>query len=152
MNALCRLLGLQIQNSYQQRNFAPWCAGPRLEYFEVSSRIDLAIKEAAKSLCRHKVGAVLIKGSRVLAMSSNRYRNSPGVDFMNATFHAEEVVLRRFTPARGATIYVARVNRIGETALARPCERCQAALLERGVRRACYTTSTGFEVLKLTSF
>ncbi|UUN30908.1 hypothetical protein [Streptomyces sp. FIT100] len=115
----------------------------------MNAYLNLAVKQAARSRCRYRVGAVLAKGGRILAHSSNRYRNAPSTDFHHATFHAEEVLLRRTRSARGAVVYVARVRRNGAPALARPCPRCQRALAADGVVRALYTTPTGPGSLRL---
>ncbi|TRO55359.1 hypothetical protein E4K73_50795, partial [Streptomyces sp. IB201691-2A2] len=101
--------------------------------------INLALRQAMLSKCRYRVGAVLALGTRVMAFSPNRQRNNPAIDHLHATFHAEEYVLRRTARSRGATIYVARVDSSGHPALARPCPRCEQALLNAGVRRAYYT-------------
>jgi hypothetical protein len=76
--------------------------------------MDLAVRQALRSACRCRVGAVLVAGNRVLAAGPNLRRNNPMVDFRHATFHAEEVVLRRVRAAPpGAEIFVARVSRAG---------------------------------------
>ncbi|MET7391147.1 hypothetical protein ACFYPT_38930 [Streptomyces sp. NPDC005529] len=103
--------------------------------------MDLAVRQALRSTCRYRVGAVLVAGNRVLAAGPNLRRNNPVVDLRHATFHAEEAVLRRVrvvTP--GTEIFVARVNRAGLPLMARPCPRCQEALAAAGVTRAHYTT------------
>jgi tRNA(Arg) A34 adenosine deaminase TadA len=102
--------------------------------------IELAIRQALRSRCRYRVGAVLVAGNRVLAWSPNLRRNNPMIDFRHATFHAEEAVLRRARRTTRTVIYVARVNRAGVPVLARPCPRCQQALTAAGVARAHYTT------------
>lgn len=100
------------------------------------------------SLAKHeqwRVGALLVKGGRVLSMGVNRYRNHPSkVGIEGVSYHAEEVALKRAGDARGATIYVARVTRSGIMGLARPCERCQELLAEHGVHTAVWTTPTGY--------
>jgi len=59
-----------------------------------------------------RVGAVLVKGGRVLSMGVNRYRNLPSqVDLEGVSYHAEEVALKRAGDVTGATIFVARVTR-----------------------------------------
>ncbi|MFE5550287.1 hypothetical protein ACFQ71_42195 [Streptomyces sp. NPDC056534] len=103
--------------------------------------IDLAIRQALRSDCRHRVGAVLVVGRRVMAASPNLRRNDPMIDFRHATFHAEEAVLRRVRRTAGAVIYVARVGADGTTGLARPCPRCQESLAQAGISRAVFTTS-----------
>ncbi|MFI8829210.1 hypothetical protein [Streptomyces sp. NPDC053431] len=105
--------------------------------------IHLALRQAITSSCRHRVGAVIAAGSRVLAAAPNRHRNSPTVDFRHATFHAEEATLRRVRYPSGATIYVARVSAVGMPAMARPCSRCQKALMAAGIVRAYYTEGDG---------
>ncbi|WP_116209092.1 hypothetical protein [Streptomyces olivoreticuli] len=112
--------------------------------------LDLAAKQAARSGCRYLVGAVVTKSGRVLISSCNRYRNSPGIDFQHATFHAEEMALRRARHVRGAVIHVARINAAGEPRMARPCQRCATALVARGIIRAHYTTPDGPAVVNLT--
>ncbi|MBD0743010.1 hypothetical protein [Streptomyces sp. CBMA152] len=114
------------------------------------SYLELALKQAARSRCRYRVGAVLVKSGRVLTHSPNRYRNAPAVDFLHATFHAEEMLLRRAQVPPGAVVYVARINRAGAPALARPCPRCEQALRSRGVTLAHFTTAQGPGSLHLT--
>lgn len=109
----------------------------------MNSFLALALKQAARSQCKYRVGAVLAKGSRVLGQAANRQRNSPCVDFRNATFHAEEALLRRVSAPHGAVIYVARIDSQGLPALARPCARCQRVLSLHGITLAQYTTITG---------
>ena len=104
--------------------------------------MDLAVRQALRSACRYRVGAVLAAGNRVLAAGPNLRRNNPMVDFRHAIFHAEEVVLRRVRAAPpGAEIFVARVNRAGVPLMARPCARCQQALAVAGITRVHYTTN-----------
>ncbi|MFE4653893.1 deaminase [Streptomyces sp. NPDC056707] len=101
--------------------------------------IDLALKQAPRSQCRQRVGAVLTAGTRIIAASPNRRRNDPAVTFLHATFHAEEAVLRRAARTARSTIYVARVDAAGAARLAKPCPRCQIALIAAGVSRVHYT-------------
>ncbi|MFJ8159152.1 hypothetical protein [Streptomyces sp. NPDC094468] len=101
--------------------------------------IDLALKQALRSQCRQRVGAVLTAGTRVVVASPNRRRNDPAVTFRYATFHAEEVVLRRAARTARSTVYVARVDATGTPRLAKPCPRCQSALLAAGIARVYYT-------------
>ncbi|WP_078937815.1 deaminase [Streptomyces virginiae] len=101
--------------------------------------IDLAVKQALRSKCRQRVGAVLTAGTRVIAASPNRRRNNPETTFLHATFHAEEAALRRAARTACSTIYVARVDARGVACMAKPCPRCQLALKAAGVGRVYYT-------------
>ncbi|MER5891295.1 hypothetical protein ABT160_46460 [Streptomyces sp. NPDC001941] len=111
--------------------------------------VELALRQAARSRCRQRVGAVLVKGNRVLAQSPNRFRNAPWVAPSHVTFHAEESLLRRVGDAAGAAVYVARLSGAGLPALAKPCARCQVALSGGGVLVAYYTTPEGVGALRL---
>lgn len=105
--------------------------------------LDHAIRQAMRSKCRYRMGAVLATGNRVLTFGPNIFRNSPTIDFRHSTYHAEENVLRRSRRTKGAVIYIARVNSAGTPMLAAPCPRCVRALISAGVRKAVYTTSDG---------
>ncbi|MCC2280936.1 hypothetical protein LKL35_37090 [Streptomyces sp. ET3-23] len=110
----------------------------------------IALKEAAHSECRYKVGAVLVKGGRVLGRSCNRRRNSPRTDFRHATFHAEEALMRGTDIPPRTVVYVARLSRTGAPLLARPCPRCQRLLAARGITLAHYTTGSGSGTLRMS--
>ncbi|MFD8197554.1 cytidine/deoxycytidylate deaminase family protein [Streptomyces wuyuanensis] len=103
----------------------------------------LALRVAASSPCRQKMGAVVVQGRRVITFKSNTNRNPPGIDFLHATFHAEEAALRRVQHTAGSVVYVARVGAKGEPALARPCFRCQKFMSVLGVTKAYYTDDSG---------
>ena len=103
-------------------------------------------------------GAVLVKGSSVRNISSNkdRYcgfgcrfrRNDQG----NPTLHAELGVILGLdrSVTQGSTVYVARINNEGITRMSKPCSMCEAALTHCGVKKVVYTTSRGtIETLKL---
>lgn len=62
--------------------------------------------------------------------------------------HAESRIARRLDV--GAVVYVARMLRRGEMAMARPCSACEKALRSRGVKRVYYTISDNeFGILDL---
>ncbi|MET9419033.1 hypothetical protein ABZY03_33620 [Streptomyces klenkii] len=113
--------------------------------------MNLAIKQAAKSRCRYRFGAVIVKGGRPLAISSNIARNDPRIDYRNASVHAEEAVVRRATITRRAIIYVARINSRGEPMIARPCPRCQRVLAVAGITWAYFTTSNGLGAMRISA-
>lgn len=103
------------------------------------SLIRLAIIQAFRSQCRYRVGAVLAEGNRVFAAAPNTRRNSPRVDYLHATFHAEEAALRKARRTSGTVAYVARVGADGTPMMARPCPRCQRVLRQAGVTKVFYT-------------
>jgi pyrimidine deaminase RibD-like protein len=102
---------------------------------------------AAKSSMRHKHGAVVVKSGRVVGMGYNKSRNHPdvvtdGKHREQCGYHAEAVAIKEAgTNARGATIFVARINRQGEDLLSKPCELCQKTIEESGLKNVLFTRS-----------
>ena len=119
---------------------------------KVQSYIDLALEIAKDSeYGKFRHGAVLIKGGTIRNTAHNQDRHcSFGNRFRqrdkgHATLHAElgcVLGLDRGTTS-GSTVYVARLNRLGEPRISKPCPMCQAALSHVGVRKVVYTTSNG---------
>lgn len=117
--------------------------------------LDRAIGVALTSDCRFKHGAVITKGSRVLAWSPNIFRNDSRIDYEGATFHAEDAAVRELYRStgetygggmgslKGYTMYIARVNRQGEPRLSRPCSACFDLLLFLGITDFVYTSNHG---------
>ncbi len=106
--------------------------------------MDLAVNVAQSSECRMKHGAVVVRGGSVISVGINKNRNHPTVVSSehiktHCSVHAEIDALRKVKNAKGATIYVARVNRKGQDRLSRPCDRCHDAIREAGIRKVVYT-------------
>lgn len=104
--------------------------------------LNLAKKVAETSMCTQKHGAVIVRGGRVLSLGVNKQRNdtmvySPLTD--RVTTHAEMDALSRVKNPHGATIYVARVNNLGEDRYSRPCDNCYKQLVAVGIKRIVYT-------------
>ena len=116
--------------------------------------VRLAIKEAKKSKHRHKLGAVLLKGSRIYARGHNvpckhvsrslvpmRYRVYP------TSLHAEvAAVLALERSPKGLWLVVVRIGHNDELRDSYPCPKCLGYLKAVGIRRVIYTTNSG-EVL-----
>lgn len=100
---------------------------------------------ASVSTCKQQHGAIITKGGRVIAVGINRMRNDPSMPVTDPktqfSVHAEVAAIKACgnTDLRGATIYVARVNKCGDPMMSKPCERCQAALVKAGIRKVYYT-------------
>jgi cytidine deaminase len=102
-----------------------------------------AVEQAKKSTHRWKMAAVLTKSGRTLNTANNQPKNSPkisGIPLNRCSTHAE-VAVTRTMDARGSTVYIARIGRNGEPALAKPCKACQQHMHDIGVKRAVWTIS-----------
>lgn len=114
-------------------------------------RLDQAIKVAENSECRKRHGAVLTAGGRVLSVGINTNRNDPliiGEAQLKNSIHAEVAALRAWggTGLKNATIYVARLGKAGDPVYSKPCENCQKALKDAGVKKVIYTIDNEMEL------
>ena len=113
-----------------------------------------AFQQANKSKHnQHKVGAVVVKGGRVLSTGFNAMR--PSSLLGTPTLHAEGAAILKLMKARrlhdlsGSDIYVTRFTRGGAVGCAKPCPACHALIESVGIRRIYYTDITGTSVEKL---
>lgn len=115
---------------------------------------DLARLESLKTNFRSRVGAVLVRKGRAVAVG----RNKP---------HKTHPILRKYDPYKtlhaeidacigtnrdliiGSDIYVYRELKDGTLAMARPCEMCRQVLEDLGIKRVFYTTEKGYEIFKI---
>jgi deoxycytidylate deaminase len=112
----------------------------------MSFRISQRLAKQSK-FPQHKLGAVIVKGNRILSTGINSLRSSRIIG--KPTLHAEAAaVLKLLKEGRqadlvGADLYVSRFTRAGNIGLARPCPACWSLLRAVGIRRVFYTTNTG---------
>lgn len=111
------------------------------------SFLNLAMRAAESSDCQQRHGAIVVRGGSVLAIGVNKWRNDITMAGLlhdqgrstDISIHAEIDALSRVSNPRGATIYVARVNRTGKARLSKPCVNCAKALKKAGVSKIVYT-------------
>ena len=114
-----------------------------LELLQIASKVaNINADKYRKSI----IGAVAIRKDGVL-VSGRNISIKDRVLGKNIT-HAETRVLRK--SGFGSTVYVARILRNGNLAMAKPCCFCMAALKARGVKIVYYTISdTEWKAIKL---
>jgi deoxycytidylate deaminase len=110
--------------------------------------IRIASKQARKSTFeRNKLGAVIVKGNRVLSTGYNEIRWSSKL--RKSSIHAEEAAIvkllkeNRLEDLADASIYISRVCPSGRTGLAKPCHSCEALIKSVGLCKVVYTTDQG---------
>ena len=114
--------------------------------------IRLATKQAHESkFLRARVGAVVVKGNRVLAVGHNRIgfsRYLPTRPYPESV-HAEQQAILELLKSRrqdeliGATIYVSRIGANNNVRLARPCKCCDDLIRAVGISKVVFTTNEG---------
>lgn len=108
----------------------------------------IARKTALKSpFKKHRVGAVITKGHRILATGFNEIRYSKIIG--KTSLHAEAAAIKQLLDQRklcdmvGANMYVTRFTRGGRIGIAKPCQSCLALIRSVGIRRVYFTQDDG---------
>jgi deoxycytidylate deaminase len=108
----------------------------------------LAEKQALKSpFLQHRVGAVVMKGKRVLSTGYNSIRWSSVT--RRPTAHAEASAISKLLAAHrledlaGSTLFVTRFTRGGVISCARPCSECESLIRAVGIDKVYYTDFDG---------
>ena len=103
--------------------------------------LEIARAAARQSTQKKQVGAVVVRGGRVLGLGYNREgscKQTPGA----WSRHAEVVAVLDAGDARGCTVYVYRGKL--SPRLAKPCASCRVVLKAAGVKRVVYSTVGGY--------
>ena len=97
--------------------------------------INCATRLAKRSSHRdYKLGALLIRGGRILASAVNAPRYSG---------HAEMVAIRRAGDVTNGILIVIRRTRSGRLSMSKPCEKCMYGIVRAGIRRVIFSNWTG---------
>ncbi len=114
--------------------------------------LQLAIETAKSSPSRRRVGAVLLRKSKVIATAVNLEQKSHPwqAELAKKVGLCEKIYLHSeihaLIKARedADTIVVARVNTQDKLRMAKPCPICALALEQGGVKNIYYSTNEGF--------
>jgi tRNA(Arg) A34 adenosine deaminase TadA len=102
-----------------------------MKYLELAARIA---KGAAWHEKHFLLGAVAIRDDGAIVVAPNirtQHREHAA--------HAEHRILKK--SGAGSILFVARIDRYGEWAMAKPCSKCQALIKNKKVKRVYYTIS-----------
>lgn len=108
----------------------------------------MAAKVAKQSTFkRHRLGAVVVKGHRILSTGYNEVRYSKLTG--KHTLHAEASAIIKLLKSGhqndlvGSTLYVTRFTRGGRIGMARPCPSCMGLIRAVGIRNVYFTQDDG---------
>ena len=111
-----------------------------------------AIEQATYSSYKQKLGAVTVHRGSIIGYGHNKVHGDGNA--ATGSIHAEIDALldvhgndKKFL--RGATVYVARVNKKGDLRLAKPCHRCEVIMRKAGIKYCWYSTRDGWIKWKL---
>lgn len=118
------------------------------DFQDEDSGLRIAKKEAKKSgFKQHRLGAVIVKGSRILSTGFNQRRYTK--EFKQPTLHAEADAILKLLKAKrlqdlvGATLYVCRFTAGGRIGCSKPCDSCHALIRSVGISKVVYTLDDG---------
>lgn len=110
----------------------------------------MAAKAAQRSSFeKHRLGAVIVKGHRVLSTGFNDISYN-GIT-RKGTVHAEEAAItkllrsKRFSDLVGSDLYVLRFTKAGKLGISFPCDRCWGLIRSVGIRNVFYIGDDGTE-------
>lgn len=105
-----------------------------------NKHLDAAKDLAKLSKARYKHGALVVRNGQIVSAGVNVSKGTAEYHWPLASEHAEErAISQAGKDARGATLYVARVNRQGDARMSKPCERCTAVIRKSGIARVVHT-------------
>lgn len=86
-------------------------------------------------------GAIITLGGAPQAFGINKRTNDPYFNKNShwLSEHAEMAALRRCKRTKGATLYIARINKTGEERMSRPCPKCMKLVIKAGIKKIVYT-------------
>lgn len=109
------------------------------------SYLNVARLLAERSEEKKKHGALVVKSGRVVGYGFNKFKNHPDLIpeeliKVHCSRHAEEVAIKNAgLNAKGATLYVARINKQGLDRDSKPCAICSDLIKQSGIKRVIYT-------------
>lgn len=111
--------------------------------------MNLAYKVAKQSCHKFPMGAVIVKGNRVLSLGTNKYKTNPRqINFYDnralCSTHAElNAIILCNGEKEGATIYICRLLSNGKFGIAKPCKGCQHIIEASNIKRIVYSDYDG---------
>lgn len=100
-------------------------------------------KKLSRASRQHfKVGSILVKGNRILSYGVNSSKTHPMARGPFNALHAEHQAICNalIAQTRGATLYVYRETRDGNSANSKPCLRCTELLKLAGVKDVYFSS------------
>jgi deoxycytidylate deaminase len=110
----------------------------------VNKWLAQAVSDARSAPTRHRHAAILVKDGAVVGQGvARRTRHDPAGsenEWRCSYIHAECAALGAAGgSAKGAVLYVARINASGNPVLSEPCARCRSRAVRAGVSRVVWT-------------
>lgn len=110
--------------------------------------IDVTSKVCLLSSCRYKHGAIITRGSIIIAMGFNKFKTHTMHKEYGShvvSIHAEmAAIIRARIDLTDCILYSVRIKNDGEYGISKPCKSCYKLILESGIRQVMYYDGTQF--------
>lgn len=109
--------------------------------------LQLALTVSKQSDFKIKVGCVICRNGTPISVGYNHFYSDRHFCYSKSTtIHAEAMAIKNCSlkQLNGAVIYVARMSKNGELAMARPCPQCLVLLQKVGVKKMTYSIRGGY--------
>jgi len=99
---------------------------------------------------RHKLGAVIIRGSKIVSIGVNNLKTHPRSTHPYSSLHAEmAAVVSAKQDLNKCEIYVYRETKEGIPAMARPCVYCFPFIQEAGLKFVHYSIDGNYKTERI---
>jgi deoxycytidylate deaminase len=116
-----------------------------LKFFDLAKKVSKLSNHG-----HHKLGSVIVRGSKIISVGTNKLKTHPRSTHPHHSLHAEmAAVLLAKQDLYGCEIYVYREIKSGVPAMARPCVYCHPFLKEAGIKEIHYSVKNGFQTEKI---
>ena len=117
---------------------------------DITAHLEEALKESKKSKALYQMGAVLVKGNKVVSSGYNR--TSGKVGYLSRRYnieiwslHAEQDCLLKTNEADGSTLFVSGRKSNGNRINCKPCLSCMKIIKKRKIKEVIFETKTGIK-------
>ena len=104
-----------------------------MKYLELATKIAKANAAVEKHFL---FGIVAQRNDGTIVISTNIRTRNPMI-----AAHSEARILKKCD--QGATLWISRIDRMGNWVMAQPCSQCSSLIRNRGVRKVHFTISNG---------
>jgi len=114
-----------------------------MDDYNLPRQLLICKKLRSRSNHKKKMSSVITKHGKIVAVGFNIQKTHPQYADGKSSYslHAEvNTIIKSRTDLTGATIYVYR-EVAGIPAMACPCKRCMAIIIESGIKRVIYSIS-----------
>lgn len=115
--------------------------------FEQAAKAVAMTASGVGSRASFRLGSVLVHKNRIVSVGVNSYKTHPVLatrtrwPFLHAEQHA--IIRQGLDNCEGLVLYVARVLKNNDLALAQPCNVCSDLIKEVGIKQIVYSIDDG---------